>query len=46
MRVDADTPQELCQIGKDSVKEESQFQYLQVLMLSEKILFSIKEAKQ
>lgn len=45
MRVDQDTPQELIEIGKQSLNEESQFSYLQILMLSDYILFTLREKK-
>ena len=45
MRVDQDTPQGLVELSKSSLDEESEFSYLQILMMSDFIHFTLKEKK-
>jgi hypothetical protein len=42
VKVDQDTPVELCQLGRDTLTEESEFCFLQILLLSDNIYFGVK----
>lgn len=43
IRVDQDTPLVLCEIGKRSQTEESEFCFLQIILLSDNIYFTLRE---
>lgn len=43
LRVDSDTPHPLCDMTKKTRDDESDISYLQILLLSDSILFALRE---